>query len=70
MRATVSIAHLDEPDLGLLYSTILTNDIATGQDGGAPIFNLCIFAADRPIAAHWQRHHRADRAGVSVEPRP
>ncbi|GGE99387.1 proline racemase [Aliidongia dinghuensis] len=42
IRATVPIAHPDEPDLGFLYGTILTDDVA--PDANEPSYNLCIFA--------------------------
>jgi len=42
VRAAVPIAHPDEPDLGFLYGTILTDDAVPGD--GAPSYNLCIFA--------------------------
>ena len=37
-RAAVVITHPEEPDLGFLYGTILTDDAIT------PSYNLCIFA--------------------------
>jgi proline racemase len=43
-RRAVTIAHPDEPDLGFLYGTILTDDVALGDHRGAPSYNLCIFA--------------------------
>jgi proline racemase len=43
-RRTLAIAHPDEPDLGFLYGTILTDDVALGDHRGAPSYNLCIFA--------------------------
>ena len=43
-RRTVDIVHPREPDLGFLYGTILTDDVALGAHGGAPSDNLCIFA--------------------------
>jgi proline racemase len=42
VRASVAIAHPDEPDLGFLYGTILTDDEAPAS--AAPSYNLCIFA--------------------------
>jgi trans-L-3-hydroxyproline dehydratase len=42
VRGSVAIAHPDEPDLGFLYGTILTDDAA--PTGAAPSYNLCIFA--------------------------
>ena len=43
-RAGQTIAHPTEPDLGFLYGTILTDDVPPGAHGGAPSYNLCIFA--------------------------
>jgi trans-L-3-hydroxyproline dehydratase len=43
-RRAVTIAHPQEPDLGFLYGTILTDDVALGAHRGAPSHNLCIFA--------------------------
>lgn len=43
-RASLTIVHPGEADLGFLYGTILTDDVAPGADGGAPSYNLCIFA--------------------------
>jgi trans-L-3-hydroxyproline dehydratase len=40
VRATVPISHPDEPDLGFLYGTILTDDARPPE----PTFNLCVFA--------------------------
>ena len=42
VRAAVAITHPEEPDLGFLYGTILTDD-ETPVSGGAS-YNLCIFA--------------------------
>jgi trans-L-3-hydroxyproline dehydratase len=42
VRASVAITHPDEPDLGFLYGTILTDDAQPGD--GRPSYNLCIFA--------------------------
>jgi len=42
VRGSVAITHPDEPDLGFLYGTILTDDAAPA--GAAPSYNLCIFA--------------------------
>jgi proline racemase len=42
IRASIPIRHPDEPDLGFLYGTILTDDVPT--DSGEPSHNLCIFA--------------------------
>lgn len=44
IRAGAPIVHPDEPDLGFLYGTILTDDVALGAHGGQPSHNLCIFA--------------------------
>jgi proline racemase len=41
-REAVAISHPDEPDLGFLYGTILTDDAA--PESGSPSYNLCIFA--------------------------
>jgi trans-L-3-hydroxyproline dehydratase len=41
IRATVPIAHPTEADLGFLYGTILTDDVAPGQDHISA--NLCVF---------------------------
>ena len=41
IRATVPIAHPTEPDLGFLYGTILTDDVAPGV--GRTSANLCVF---------------------------
>jgi trans-L-3-hydroxyproline dehydratase len=41
IRATVPIAHPTEPDLGFLYGTILTDDVAPGE--GRTSANLCVF---------------------------
>jgi trans-L-3-hydroxyproline dehydratase len=43
-RAALTIVHPDEVDLGFLYGTILTDDVAPGAHGGMPSYNLCIFA--------------------------
>jgi trans-L-3-hydroxyproline dehydratase len=40
-RARLPITHPQEPDLGFLYGTILTDDVRLGH---APSYNLCIFA--------------------------
>jgi trans-L-3-hydroxyproline dehydratase len=45
VRAALIITHPAEPDLGFLYGTILTDDVALGDHGGRPSYNLCIFAA-------------------------
>jgi proline racemase len=42
VRAAVAITHPDEPDLGFLYGTILTDDETPAS--AAPTYNLCIFA--------------------------
>ena len=42
VRAAVAITHLDEPELGFLYGTILTDDEA--PESLRPSYNLCIFA--------------------------
>lgn len=44
VRAAVPIAHPAEPDLGFLYGTILTDDVALGAGDGRASYNLCIFA--------------------------
>jgi proline racemase len=44
VRAAITPAHPSEPDLGFLYGTILTDDVALGDHGGQPSYNLCIFA--------------------------
>jgi trans-L-3-hydroxyproline dehydratase len=44
VRAAILIRHPDEPDLGFLYGTILTDDVPLGAAGGRPSHNLCIFA--------------------------
>lgn len=44
VRAAVAISHPSEPDLGFLYGTILTDDVALGDHDGRPSYNLCIFA--------------------------
>lgn len=44
IRSGTPIVHPDEPDLGFLYGTILTDDVALGAHGGQPSYNLCIFA--------------------------
>jgi trans-L-3-hydroxyproline dehydratase len=44
VRAAIPISHPDEPDLGFLYGTILTDDMPLGAAGGRPGYNLCIFA--------------------------
>ena len=41
IRASVPIVHPTEPDLGFLYGTILTDDVAPGQDRVSA--NLCVF---------------------------
>lgn len=40
LRATLTINHPEEPDLGFLYGTILTDDASTREE----TFNLCVFA--------------------------
>ena len=42
VRTSVAIRHPDEADLGFLYGTILTDDVAPEED--RPTYNLCIFA--------------------------
>jgi trans-L-3-hydroxyproline dehydratase len=42
IRESIPIQHADEPDLGFLYGTILTDDAEPGS--GEPSYNLCIFA--------------------------
>jgi proline racemase len=44
VRAAVPVVHPVEADLGFLYGTILTDDVALGAAGGVPSYNLCIFA--------------------------
>jgi trans-L-3-hydroxyproline dehydratase len=44
VRAALSISHPGDPDLGFLYGTILTDDVALGADDDHPSYNLCIFA--------------------------
>lgn len=44
VRAAIPIVHPGDPDLGFLYGTILTDDIALGDHEGRPSYNLCIFA--------------------------
>lgn len=44
IRSGAPIVHPDEPDLGFLYGTILTDDVSLGAHGGRPSYNLCIFA--------------------------
>jgi len=44
IRAGAPIVHPIESDLGFLYGTILTDDVALGAHGGRPSYNLCIFA--------------------------
>jgi trans-L-3-hydroxyproline dehydratase len=44
VRARLSIVHPTEVDLGFLYGTILTDDVALGGTDDAPSYNLCIFA--------------------------
>jgi trans-L-3-hydroxyproline dehydratase len=44
VRAAIPIDHPHEPDLGFLYGTILTDDVAPGDHHGRPSYNLCIFA--------------------------
>jgi len=44
VRAAIPIRHPAEPDLGFLYGTILTDDVACGHAAGRPSYNLCIFA--------------------------
>lgn len=43
-RVGLAVRHPTEPDLGFLYGTILTDDVPLGANGGAPSYNLCIFA--------------------------
>lgn len=40
VRATLTITHPTEPDLGFLYGTIVTDEAGPDQDS----FNLCVFA--------------------------
>lgn len=44
VRAAIPITHPQAPDLGFLYGTILTDDVALGAHGGRPSYNLCVFA--------------------------
>lgn len=44
VRAALPIRHPNEPDLGFLYGTILTDDVGLGASGGAASYNLCVFA--------------------------
>lgn len=44
IRGGAPIVHPTEPDLGFLYGTILTDDVALGAHRGQPSYNLCIFA--------------------------
>ena len=44
VRKGVDIRHPDEPDLGFLYGTILTDDVPIGRADGRTSYNLCIFA--------------------------
>jgi proline racemase len=44
VRVALSISHPGDPDLGFLYGTILTDDVALGADDDRPSYNLCIFA--------------------------
>lgn len=44
VRAALPITHPEEPDLGFLYGTILTDDVVLGQADGPVSYNLCIFA--------------------------
>jgi proline racemase len=44
VRAAISITHPREPDLGFLYGTILTDDVAIGAADGRASYNLCVFA--------------------------
>jgi len=44
VRSAIPITHLDEPDLGFLYGTILTDDVPLGAHSGHASYNLCIFA--------------------------
>src|SRR3546814_6284374 len=38
------VCSSDLPDLGFLYGTILTDDVALGAGDGRASYNLCIFA--------------------------
>ena len=40
-RQALTVEHPEEPDLGFLYGTILTDDTCPGTD--APTYNLCVF---------------------------
>ena len=40
--AQIPLAHPDDPDLGFLYGTILTDDSRAGS--GEPTANVCVFA--------------------------
>jgi proline racemase len=44
VRASMAIRHPEEPELGFLYGTIITDDVPLGASGEAPSSNLCIFA--------------------------
>lgn len=44
IRTGAPIVHPAEPDLGFLYGTILTDDVAPGAHDDEPSYNLCIFA--------------------------
>ncbi len=44
VRGAIPINHPDEPDLGFLYGTILTDDVDIGNICGRPSYNICIFA--------------------------
>lgn len=44
VRAAIPVTHPEEPDLGFLYGTILTDDVPLGDSAGVPSYNLCLFA--------------------------
>jgi proline racemase len=44
VRKAIPITHPGEADLGFLYGTILTDDVALGDPRGQASYNLCIFA--------------------------
>jgi trans-L-3-hydroxyproline dehydratase len=72
VRASVPIAHPEDPELAFLYGTILTDDAA----GTAPTANLCVFAdrqVDRSptgsgVTARLARDHARGSIGLA-EPR-
>ncbi|HET6970948.1 MAG TPA: proline racemase family protein [Phenylobacterium sp.] len=44
VRTSMPIRHPQEPDLGFLYGTILTDDVSLGAAVAGPSYNLCVFA--------------------------